>query len=154
MRPGHRPMFASAGHDNLAKAPSHAAPLGSDLCSRIYCTLWRRAQERPCKRDEAAKQQYLTPPEEQALVEYVLRMSDHGYPLPVKFLPSLSHTMARQMLGVSAPYFSMQGFSSRRGSVFMLPKQRYNSTRESHVIHSSLSKSRRHVNVASQPCRG
>ena len=39
-------------------------------------------------------QQYLTPAEESALVSYFLRMSNNGYPLPVKFAASLAHVIA------------------------------------------------------------
>jgi hypothetical protein len=59
-------------------------------------TLWRRARGRPSRQDKAAKQQYLTPQEEKALMEYVPPMSENGYPLPVKFLRSLALTIARQ----------------------------------------------------------
>lgn len=59
-------------------------------------TLWRRANNKPSIADKAANQQYLTPSEEQALVEYVLRLADNGYPLPVKFLRSLAQTIVRQ----------------------------------------------------------
>jgi hypothetical protein len=59
-------------------------------------TLWRHAHGRPSQRDKAAKQQFLTPHEENALVDYLLRMSERGYPLPVKFLRSLALVIARQ----------------------------------------------------------
>jgi hypothetical protein len=59
-------------------------------------TLWRRANNKPSIVDKAANQQYLTPQEEQALVEYVLRLADNGYPLPVKFLRSLARVIAQQ----------------------------------------------------------
>jgi hypothetical protein len=58
--------------------------------------LWRRANNKPSIADKAANQQYLTPQEEQALVEYVLRLADNGYPLPVKFLRSLALIIVRQ----------------------------------------------------------
>jgi hypothetical protein len=58
--------------------------------------LWRRANNRPSITDKAANQQYLTPQEEQALVEYVLRLADNGYPLPVKLLRSLALIIVRQ----------------------------------------------------------
>src|SRR5271170_1597820 len=51
---------------------------------------------RPTRRDKAAGQQYLTPYEERALLEYVLRMDERGYPLPVKFLGSIAHVINRQ----------------------------------------------------------
>ena len=59
-------------------------------------TLWRRANNKPSLAEKAANQQYLTPQEEQALVEYVLRLADNGYPLPVKFLQSLALIIVRQ----------------------------------------------------------
>jgi hypothetical protein len=59
-------------------------------------TLWRRANNKPSIVDKAANQQYLTPQEEQALVEYVLRLANNGYPLPVKFLRSLALVIAQQ----------------------------------------------------------
>jgi hypothetical protein len=59
-------------------------------------TLWRRACGKPSRLDKAAKQQYLTPSEENALLEYVLRTSERRYPLPVKFLRFLALLIARQ----------------------------------------------------------
>ena len=56
-------------------------------------TLWRHARGKPTRRDQAASQQYLTTREEQALLEYVLRMDQRGYPLPVKFLGSIAHVI-------------------------------------------------------------
>ncbi|KAF2185381.1 hypothetical protein K469DRAFT_576460, partial [Zopfia rhizophila CBS 207.26] len=35
----------------------------------------------------AIGQQYPTPPEEKALVKHLLRMSDNGFPVPIKYLP-------------------------------------------------------------------
>jgi hypothetical protein len=58
--------------------------------------LWRRANNKPSIADKAANQQHLTPQEEQALVAYVLRLSDNGYPFPVKFLGSLALVIVRQ----------------------------------------------------------
>jgi hypothetical protein len=63
--------------------------------------LWRRANEKPSIVYKATNQQYLTPQEEQALVEYVLRLADNGYPPPVKFLRSLALVIARQRTSVS-----------------------------------------------------
>ena len=58
--------------------------------------MWRRAHCKPSRKDKAAKQQYLTPSEEKAPVDYVLRTSERGYPLPVKFLRFLALVIARQ----------------------------------------------------------
>jgi hypothetical protein len=57
--------------------------------------LWRRANNKPSLADKAANQQYLAPQEEQALLEYVLRLADNGYPLLVKFLRSLALIIVR-----------------------------------------------------------
>ena len=47
------------------------------------------------RRRKAISQQYLTPQEEKALVEYVLRMSDNGYHLPVKAVRALALVIRR-----------------------------------------------------------
>jgi hypothetical protein len=53
-----------------------------------------RTQGRPYKKDKAADQQCLSPRQETALVDYILRMSECGHPLPVKFLCSLALVIA------------------------------------------------------------
>jgi hypothetical protein len=58
---------------------------------------------RPTRRDKAASQQYLTPYEEKALLEYVLRMDERGYPLPVKFLGSIACNQASALLRFPNP---------------------------------------------------
>jgi hypothetical protein len=75
--------FPSTVTTNLSPQPSKS-------------TLWRYARGRPTRRDKAASQQYLTPREEKALLEYVLRMDQRGYPLPVKFLDSIAHVIKRK----------------------------------------------------------
>ena len=94
MLEGDLPIIVYISGRNPAKPPTYAAL--STRTNIPASTLWRRACGRPSKRDKAAKQQYLTPQDENALVEYVLRMADNGYPLPVKFLRSLALTIARQ----------------------------------------------------------
>lgn len=59
-------------------------------------TQWRRAHGKQTRADKAASQQYLSSQEEKALVDYVLRMADRGYPLLVKFLRSLALVIAHQ----------------------------------------------------------
>ena len=59
-------------------------------------TLHHRARGRRSKEQKAQNQQYLTPSEEKALVEFVLRMSDLGNPIRIKFLPSLALSIARR----------------------------------------------------------
>ncbi|KAF2174363.1 hypothetical protein K469DRAFT_487400, partial [Zopfia rhizophila CBS 207.26] len=55
-----------------------------------------RAHGRPSRQEKAKRQQYLTPSEENALVEYLLRMSNNGFPIPINFLRSLALIIARQ----------------------------------------------------------
>jgi hypothetical protein len=57
-------------------------------------TIWHRAHGRPSKEDKAQRQQYLTPVEEKALAKYLIRMSDIGYPVPIKYVPSLAFIIA------------------------------------------------------------
>jgi hypothetical protein len=59
-------------------------------------TLWWRANNMLSLAVKVANQQYLTQQEEQALVEYVLRLAENGYPLPVKFLRSFAMIIVRQ----------------------------------------------------------
>ncbi|OCL11361.1 hypothetical protein AOQ84DRAFT_264339, partial [Glonium stellatum] len=46
--------------------------------------------------DEAKSQQYLTPAEENALARYLMRMSDIGYPVPMKCIRSLAFVIVRR----------------------------------------------------------
>jgi hypothetical protein len=59
-------------------------------------TLWHRIHGRPSKEENAKRQQYLTPSEEKALVYYLERMADIGYPMPIKYLRSLAFIIARK----------------------------------------------------------
>jgi hypothetical protein len=49
-------------------------------------TAWHRARGRPTRKEKAARQQYLTPSEETAVVEYLLKAADNGFPIHVKAL--------------------------------------------------------------------
>jgi len=77
----------------------------SNLCGVPATTLRHRKNGRMSIQQRATTQQYLNPQEEKALVTYVLRMSQNGYPLPVKFLRDLALVIARQ-----------------RGSIFQIPE--------------------------------
>jgi hypothetical protein len=69
-------------------------------------TYWHRVHGRPSRHDTTVKRQYLTPSEENALVDYVLRLAARGYPVPVKFLRYLAQWIVRQRsstLQVSTP---------------------------------------------------
>ena len=58
-------------------------------------TLFYRDHGRPSKEEKARNQQYLTLPEEKALVKYLIRMSDLGFPIPIKYIPSLAFIVPR-----------------------------------------------------------
>jgi hypothetical protein len=59
-------------------------------------TLWHREHGRLTRREVAAQKQYLTPSEEKAFTDYVLRMTERGYPVPVKLLRYLAWVIARR----------------------------------------------------------
>jgi hypothetical protein len=65
-------------------------------------TLWNRAHGQPSIEAKAAGQQYLSPAEEIALTNYVIRMSA-GYPVRVKHITSLAFIIARQRSPTSRP---------------------------------------------------
>lgn len=80
-------------HDST-KSKSYAVMAASNNVPQS--TLWHRAHGRRLRRREAEGQQYLTPSEEKALLSHLLRMSNNGFPIPVKFLRSLALIIARQ----------------------------------------------------------
>jgi hypothetical protein len=55
------------------------------------CARGRRSME-----EKAQSQQYLSPWEEDALVNFLLQMSDLGQPVRIKFIPLLAFCVARQ----------------------------------------------------------
>jgi hypothetical protein len=59
-------------------------------------TLGHRNNGRMSIQQKAVKQQYLSPQEEKALVTYLLRMAENGFPLPVKFLRDLVLVIVRR----------------------------------------------------------
>jgi hypothetical protein len=59
-------------------------------------TLWHREHGRLSKREAAAQKQYLTPSEEKALADYILRMAGRDYPAPVKILRYFAWVIARR----------------------------------------------------------
>ncbi|KAF2442677.1 hypothetical protein P171DRAFT_390487, partial [Karstenula rhodostoma CBS 690.94] len=48
------------------------------------------------REQKAQDQQYLTPWEEEALVKFILQMSNFGYPIRIKFIPALAHRLTLQ----------------------------------------------------------
>jgi hypothetical protein len=59
-----------------------------------YHTRYYRKRGRPSMKDKAQSQQYLTPPEEKALVAFILRMSAVRTPIRVKYIPALAFCIA------------------------------------------------------------
>jgi hypothetical protein len=59
-------------------------------------TVHYRHQGRPSRAAKAERQQYLTPEEEKALVDFLLRMSTNGSPIRIKYIPSLAFCIARR----------------------------------------------------------
>jgi len=59
-------------------------------------TLGHRKHSRPLKEDATAQKQYLTPPEEKALTDYILRCAKRGYPIPVKLVRYFAWVIARK----------------------------------------------------------
>ena len=62
-------------------------------------TRWHRAHGRQSMREKATKQQLLTPAEERALVQHVLRLAHNGYLLPAKLLTSLAIVILQKRAG-------------------------------------------------------
>ena len=58
-------------------------------------TLHARARGRRSIEAKAQSQQYLTPFEEKAMVDFVLQMSDLGTPVRIKYIPSIAFSVTR-----------------------------------------------------------
>jgi hypothetical protein len=91
-------LTALASLRNPADVKTYAAL--SELSSVPASTLWHRSHGRQSRKESAVKRQYLTPSEEKALVDYILRLAERGYPVPVKFLQHLAWTISRQRSSV------------------------------------------------------
>ncbi|KUL81896.1 hypothetical protein ZTR_09528 [Talaromyces verruculosus] len=89
-------MVAGAADHSCRPSERQSYAIRSRSTGIPASTLWRRANGKPSRQDKAANQQYLSPQEERALVNHVLRMAQNGYPLPVSFLRSLAVIIARQ----------------------------------------------------------
>ena len=84
------PMMTLTSTDSDDRSSSRIAtklPSSSELPTS---TLPSSSNETLARRKKAIDQQYLTPQEEKALVAYVLRCADNGFPLPVKALRRLA----------------------------------------------------------------
>ena len=61
-----------------------------------HTTLHHRACGRRSIEEKAQSQQYLTPFEEKAVVEFLLQMSNLGQPVRIKYIPSIAFSATRQ----------------------------------------------------------
>jgi len=86
------PATAILTLNHSSKVPSFSTL--SSLSNVPRSTIGHRARGRISNSQKGINQQYLTPAEESVLVSYFLRMSNNGYPLPVKFAGSLAHVIA------------------------------------------------------------
>jgi hypothetical protein len=59
-------------------------------------TIYDRAHGQRSKEEKAQSQQYLTPCEEKAIVNFLLLMAEFGQPVRIKHIPSLAFSIARQ----------------------------------------------------------
>lgn len=68
-----------------------------------HTTLHHRASGRRSMEEKAQSQQYLTPHEEDALVHFLLQMSDLGQPVRIKFIRFLAFCVTRQRAETNRP---------------------------------------------------
>jgi hypothetical protein len=87
---------ATAVLDRFGHSSENTYTALSELSGVPASTLWHRDHGRLSIQQRAAKQQYLSPQEEKALVSYLLRMSRNGCPLPVKFARNLAYVIMLQ----------------------------------------------------------
>ena len=64
-------------------------------------TRWHRAHGRQTRRQRAVQQQLLTPSEEKALVDHVLRLYRNGHPARIKHLRSFAGTLLQRRAGAN-----------------------------------------------------
>ncbi|KAI1513946.1 hypothetical protein KJE20_07079 [Pyrenophora tritici-repentis] len=90
--------------DEASRALAEGVPPGVPFSFRAladhrggsHATLHRRSHGGRSLEQKAQDQQYLTPWEEEALVNFILQMSNFGYPIRIKFIPSLAHRLTLQ----------------------------------------------------------
>ena len=68
-----------------------------------HSTLQHRYRGRESKEAKAQRQQYLTLEEEKAMIKFLLLMSSLGYPVRIKFIPSLAFSIARRRSATNKP---------------------------------------------------
>jgi len=91
---------AAAALDRFGHSAENSYGALSNQSGVPLSTLWHRDHGRGSIKQKAASQQYLTPQEEKALVDYLLRMSRKGYPLPVNLARNLAHIILLQRASI------------------------------------------------------
>lgn len=83
----------------LAQGPPSSVPRSfraiADHSDVARSTLHARARGRPSLEAKAQSQQYLTPFEEKAMVNFIIQLSDLGTPVRIKYVPSIAFSVAR-----------------------------------------------------------
>lgn len=83
----------------LAQGPPSSVPRSfrsiADHSDVARSTLHARARGRPSLAAKAQSQQYLTPFEEKAMVNFIIQLSDLGTPVRIKYIPSIAFSVAR-----------------------------------------------------------
>jgi hypothetical protein len=68
-----------------------------------HSTLHARARGRRSIEAKAQSQQYLTPFEEKAVIDFILQMSDLGTSVRIKYIPSTAFSVTRHRLEADRP---------------------------------------------------
>jgi hypothetical protein len=97
--------------DRASRALARGVPPGVPASYRAladhgdvpHSTLHHRARGRRSREEKAQRQQYLYPYEEDVIVKYLLQMSDLGYPIRIKFFPSLAFRVTRHRPATDRP---------------------------------------------------
>ena len=104
-------QYGGINMDRASQALAQGVPPGVPKSYRALAdhrniprsTLHHRARGRPSIEDKARDQQDLAPWEEEVVVKYLLQMSDLGYPIRMKFIPSIAFSVTRQRPAAERP---------------------------------------------------
>jgi hypothetical protein len=91
-------------------------------------------------KEKAARQQYLSPLEEKALVKYLLRMSSNGYPLPVHMLRSPANDRPTRKIANSPGKNWPQAFYKRHPELKPKRVKALDWKRHDDIIHSKVTR--------------
>jgi len=101
------PLMMDRASQALAQGPFPSAPKSyrviADHSGVPRSTLHNRARGVRSIGAKAQSQQYLTPCEEKAMVDFLLQMFILGTPVRIKYLPSIAHTATRHRSEAERP---------------------------------------------------